>query len=123
MVFSSITFLFLFLPVVLVAYLCVGRKGRNLFLLLASLFFYFRGEQLFIFVMLASTMGRQIIFNTVISIYYPDKTGLINCNNFKWLIFDRCPMQEKLPNHCSIGINYIFGLFLDQPGVQGTANA
>ena len=54
MVFSSITFLFFFLPVVLVAYLCVGRHGRNLFLLTASLFFYLWGEQIYVLVMLAS---------------------------------------------------------------------
>ncbi|WP_446008053.1 MBOAT family O-acyltransferase [Candidatus Electrothrix sp.] len=60
MVFSSVTFLFLFLPVVLVGYLCVGRKGRNLFLLLSSLVFYFWGEQLFVFVMLASIAMNYI---------------------------------------------------------------
>jgi alginate O-acetyltransferase complex protein AlgI len=54
MVFSSITFLFFFLPVFLLGYLCVGKRGRNLFLLLASLFFYLWGEQLFVLVMLAS---------------------------------------------------------------------
>ncbi len=54
MVFSSITFLFFFLPVFLMGYLGVGKKGRNLFLLLASLFFYLWGEQLFVLVMLAS---------------------------------------------------------------------
>lgn len=54
MVFSSITFLFFFLPVVLAAYLCVGRHGRNLLLLAASLFFYLWGEQIYVLVMLAS---------------------------------------------------------------------
>lgn len=54
MVFSSITFLFLFLPVVLISYLCVGRHGRNLLLLASSLFFYLWGEQIFVLVMLFS---------------------------------------------------------------------
>ncbi len=54
MVFSSITFLFFFLPVVLTTYLCAGRRGRNLLLLAASLFFYLWGEQIYVLVMLAS---------------------------------------------------------------------
>ncbi|XCN75003.1 MAG: MBOAT family protein [Candidatus Electrothrix aestuarii] len=60
MVFSSITFLFFFLPVVLLGYLCVGKRGRNLFLLLASLFFYLWGEQLFVLVMLASIIMNYL---------------------------------------------------------------
>lgn len=54
MVFSSVTFLFLFLPLVLLAYLVLGHRGRNLLLLAASLFFYFWGEQFYVLVMLAS---------------------------------------------------------------------
>ena len=70
MVFSSITFLFLFLPVVLIGYLCVGKRGRNLFLLLASLFFYFWGEQLFVYVMLTS-ISMNYIFGLLL-----DRNGM-----------------------------------------------
>ncbi|MDP6839911.1 MAG: MBOAT family protein, partial [Planctomycetota bacterium] len=45
MVFSSQVFLFLFLPLVLLLYLVLGRWFRNLVLLTASLFFYAWGEQ------------------------------------------------------------------------------
>ncbi len=56
MVFSSPLFLFLFLPVVLAGYWLVPRiRGRNLWLLLASLVFYAWGEVVFIFLLLAST--------------------------------------------------------------------
>jgi len=65
MVFSSITFLFFFLPVVLTAYLCVGRYGRNLLLLAASLFFYLWGEQVYVLVMLAS-ISINYIFGLLI---------------------------------------------------------
>ena len=54
MVFSSIVFLFLFLPVVATAYFLVPRGARNVLLLAASLFFYAWGETTFVFVMLAS---------------------------------------------------------------------
>lgn len=54
MVFSSIVFLFLFLPIVATAYFLVPRGARNVLLLAASLFFYAWGETTFVFVMLMS---------------------------------------------------------------------
>lgn len=54
MVFSSIIFLFLFLPASLFFYYIAGRFFRNTLLLLASLFFYAWGEQFYVLVMLAS---------------------------------------------------------------------
>ena len=61
MVFSSITFLFVFLPVVLLGYLLLrGTVLRNLFLLAASLFFYYWGEPSFLVVMLASILWNYL---------------------------------------------------------------
>ncbi len=57
MIFSSEIFLFLFLPLVLFVYYCLLFKCRtlqNLFLLVASLFFYAYGEPWFVFVMMFS---------------------------------------------------------------------
>lgn len=54
MVFSSITFLFYFLPVVLLFYFITPKKGKNIILLFASLFFYFYGEPKYIIVLLSS---------------------------------------------------------------------
>ena len=54
MVFSSITFLFYFLPVVLAIYYIVPNKYNNIVLLLASLFFYFYGEPKYVIVMIIS---------------------------------------------------------------------
>ena len=39
MLFSSIEFLFYFLPVVVLVYFALPRRGKNLWLLIASLFF------------------------------------------------------------------------------------
>ena len=49
MYFSSLLFLFVFLPIVLAVYYIVPRKFRNAFLLLANLVFYGWGEPVFIF--------------------------------------------------------------------------
>ena len=55
MVFSSLPFLFFYLPVVLLIYKLTPLKLRNLFLLLASLFFYGWGEPVYILIMFLST--------------------------------------------------------------------
>lgn len=44
MLFSSITFLFVFLPIVLAVYFLVPYRFKNLVMLIASLFFYAWGE-------------------------------------------------------------------------------
>ena len=51
MLFSSITFLYYFLPIVLAVYFLVPRRGKNLVLLLASLVFYWWGEPRYVFLM------------------------------------------------------------------------
>lgn len=56
MVFSSITFLFYFLPIVLLIYFISPKRMRNGILALASLLFYAWGEQRYIFIMLFSTI-------------------------------------------------------------------
>ena len=56
MVFSSLPFLFFYLPVVLLIYKLSPLKLRNLFLLIASLFFYGWGEPIYITIMFASIL-------------------------------------------------------------------
>jgi alginate O-acetyltransferase complex protein AlgI len=56
MVFSSITFLFLFLPVVLGIYFLTPTRLKNHVLLVASLIFYAWGEKVFVIVMLVSIL-------------------------------------------------------------------
>jgi alginate O-acetyltransferase complex protein AlgI len=59
MVFSSITFLFFFLPAALALYSIAGRN-RNLLLLLVSLFFYSWGEGIYLLVMLISILLNYV---------------------------------------------------------------
>ena len=54
MVFSSITFLFYYLPLVLFCYYLVPYKFKNFILLLFSLIFYAYGEPIYILIMLFS---------------------------------------------------------------------
>ena len=56
MLFSSIPFLYYFLPAVLVAYFLVPRRFRNVFLLLASLLFYAWGETRYVLLMIAAIL-------------------------------------------------------------------
>lgn len=58
MVFSSLVFLFLFLPIIIFLYYISKDKYKNYLLLAASLFFYAWGEPIYIVIMLIS-----IIFN------------------------------------------------------------
>ena len=51
MLFTSISFLYYFLPVVLLSYFLVPRKLKNTVLLLASMLFYFYGEPKYLFLM------------------------------------------------------------------------
>jgi alginate O-acetyltransferase complex protein AlgI len=52
MVFSSVIFLFLFLPLVLTSYFLIRKDLRNLLLLLVSLLFYYWGEGQYVLIMI-----------------------------------------------------------------------
>ena len=60
MVFSSITFLFYFLPIVLAIYYIVPNKLKNMVLLIASIAFYFYGEPKYLLLMIFSILSTYI---------------------------------------------------------------
>lgn len=60
MIFTSVTFLFLFLPIVFLTYFISRDSVRNVVLLLASLFFYAWGEPIYVLIMLASIAVNYI---------------------------------------------------------------
>ena len=87
MLFSSVVFLFTFLPTVLILYYVLPAKFRNPLLLLASLIFYAWGEPVYIFLMILSILfnyfsgldiagklenerraKRSLIFNIIVNI-------------------------------------------------------
>ena len=59
-VFSSIIFLFVYLPVVLALYYLTPRKGRNLLLFIVNLIFYGWGEPKLVVLMLVSTLINYV---------------------------------------------------------------
>ena len=60
MLFSSIPFLYYFLPAVLLLYFAVPFRWKNLILLAVSLFFYFYGEPIYVLLMIGSTLSAYI---------------------------------------------------------------
>ena len=72
MVFSSVIFLFLFLPVTVAFYLISGPKYRNYLLLSASLIFYAWGEQAYVLLMLAS-VGINHVGGILIARFHPQR--------------------------------------------------
>lgn len=65
MIFSSTIFIFLFLPIVLGFHFLIAKKFRNLFILLASLFFYAWGEHVLVLLMMGSICVNYIIGNVI----------------------------------------------------------
>ena len=59
MLFSGATFLYAFLPIVLLCYaLAPGVKAKNYVLLIASLVFYFFGEPVYVLLLIFSSISR-----------------------------------------------------------------
>src|SRR5690348_12054010 len=79
MVFSSLLFLFLFLPAVLALYYCSPWRINNLILFLASLIFYAWGEPVYIVIMLLSTV-TDYSFGLLLS------SSKLNASHRKWIV-------------------------------------
>lgn len=60
MVFSSLVFMFAYLPLTLLTYYIVPRKGRNIFLFFINLLFYGWGEPKLIVLMLINIAVNYI---------------------------------------------------------------
>ena len=60
MIFSSLFFLFVFLPLILLVYLFVPKKAKNIVLLISSLIFYAWGEPVYILLMVFSIIYNYI---------------------------------------------------------------
>lgn len=61
MLFTSISFLYYFLPIVLITYFVLPKKLRNTVLCVASLIFYFYGEPKYIILILAEILIAYIV--------------------------------------------------------------
>ena len=70
MVFSSLEFLTVFLPLVVLLYFVFPKKLRNGLLLVFSLVFYAWGEPVYVLIMLASITANDFAFRYMSSIGY-----------------------------------------------------
>ncbi len=78
MIFSSLTFLFAFLPCVLVVYFIIpNRMARNFILLLFSLGFYAWGEPIYVFLMLFSMVSNYLVALIMEAFRKKGKTSMV----------------------------------------------
>ncbi len=80
MVFSSLTFWFFYLPVVLLIYYAVPKKLRNIVLFVVSLAFYGWGEPVYILLMLLTILVNYVAGMLI------EKAGDNNQRRKQWLI-------------------------------------
>lgn len=109
MVFSSLLFLVVFLPLTVVGYYLINPKFRNILLLLASLIFYAWGEPSFIFLMMISILVNYV-FGLLADKFRGDKirgrlaiAGMVVWNVVIFFIF-------KYLDFAIENINGLFGL-------------
>ena len=112
MLFSSIVFLFTFLPIVLILYYVLPAMFRNPVLLLASLVFYAWGEPVYIFLMILSILfnyfsgldiarnlknkqmaKRSLVFNIIVNI------AILGFFKYEGFVLDS--LNAVLPVHIS----------------------
>ncbi len=127
MVFSSITFLFFFLPTVLLLYQLSGKSTRNLLLLAASLFFYSWGEGVYVLLMVTSIIinysgglliaGSRTVASRRFFLILPVALNLLILGFFKYALFLtenlnlmlsywNLPALELMPVRLPIGISF-----------------
>jgi len=91
MIFSSVTFLFLFLPIVIAGSFCAGKPYRNHFLFASSLLFYAWGEGGYTLLLLLSICMTYILGRAIERSSGKNKTLLLGlgilCNLLPLFIF------------------------------------
>jgi alginate O-acetyltransferase complex protein AlgI len=112
-VFSSLEFIFRFLPVFLIVYYLVPARFRNIVLLIGSIIFYTIGDYKYLFLLLLSAIVNYIAAKNIRRLLVPSKkkawliTALIY--NFGMLFF------FKYINFTIENINGILGIFSVDP--------
>ena len=122
MVFSSVTFLFYFLPFSLLFYYLIKESYRNIFLLIASLIFYSWGEPVYIFLMIFSISinyligiflakaGKKVLAIVTLYIGIGINLGILIYFKYWNFIWENIPFLEmnmdKLDNSLPIGISF-----------------
>ncbi|MBD3108467.1 MBOAT family protein [Bacillus sp. AGMB 02131] len=108
MVFSSLTFLFFFLPFTLLIYYICPTKWKNIILLIMSLIFYAWGEPVYIFLMIFSAVS-DYIHGFFIAKFRP-----VEPNKAKWLLISSLIINISLLSffkYCDFFINNVNAIF------------
>jgi alginate O-acetyltransferase complex protein AlgI len=109
MIFSSITFLFYFLPAVLLLYWIVGKTRQNLLLFVVSLLFYAWGEGIYLLLMLASISINYIL---ALLIHAYRSTPYCRLLLIPTVILNLSILgYYKYGNFFTENVNYLLGLF------------
>ena len=117
MVFSSVIFLFYYLPIVLAVYYIIPRKSRNLWLFAVNLVFYGWGEPVYIFLMVFSVVINYVS-GRIIALWKPGrpdkaKSVLIINTIVNLLLLVVFKYSDLLVN----SFNDLFGTALHAPGL------
>ena len=108
MVFSSIPFLYYFLPCVLLAYLAAPRVLKNTVLLLFSLLFYAWGEPVYVYLMLATILVNYLL---AILIEKANGSGAKKAYMFLAALFSLgCLAYFKYANFFLANVHHVTGL-------------
>lgn len=118
MIFSSIFFLCVFLPVTLALYYLVPRRFKNALLLVASLFFYAWGEPVYVLLMLFS-----IVFNYAAGLQLGMLDALQNTRRRKAVFIFTVAVNLAILGffkYCSFllhSVNSVFGMNIRVPDI------
>jgi len=108
LIFSSILFLFKFLPITLLIYYVVPKKLKNFVLLAASLFFYSWGEPKYFPIMIACILINYLL--AIVIDKYREKRALANWMIVFAIFFDLgCLIFFKYSDFFISNINALFG--------------
>lgn len=111
MVFSSLLFLFRFLPIVLILYFIAPKKYRNAVLFFSSLFFYAWGEPIYVCLMLFSTVVDYTHGRLVHYFLEKDKRKYAACAVASSMVINLLLLGFfKYADFFILNVNHLFGL-------------
>ena len=111
MIFSSISFIYYFLPALLIVYFILPNKYKNIILLLFSLLFYFLGEPKYIIVLLLSCIINYYLSKLIDKSKYRKLFLLIavSYNVIQLLIFKYTDFFiENINNILNTNMSYLY---------------
>lgn len=143
MIFSSLNFLFIFLPIVLILYFVVPFRIKNIVLLVASIIFYAWGEPIYVILMLLSIIfnyvagrifeglfdkasrKRQLIISVIVNLallgffkYAGFLIGIINSIFGADIAWKELPLPIGISFYTFQALSYVIDVYRGKVGVQ-----